>query len=65
MPVNCYRVAVLCGSFAPCAEQGLNGISLDLLLGGDPRVNDGGILLLLYCYVYAHVDLFTTIASGI
>src|SRR5262245_35441785 len=40
-----YRIAILFRPFAAGPELCLNGISLDLFLGGDPRVNDGRLLL--------------------
>ena len=48
-----YRIAVLFRPLAAGPELGLDGISLDLLLAGDARVNDR--CLLLFC-VRAHAD---------
>jgi hypothetical protein len=39
------RIFILFGPLSACAELGLDRVALDLLLGGDPRVNDGGLLL--------------------
>src|SRR5512144_2115450 len=55
------RVPVLFGPFPACPKLRLDRVSLYLLLGGDPRVNDGGLLLVCYC---VRTHLFTTTGSN-